>query len=530
MVVAIAVAVVLASALAFWKNVAEESIQRAESVAPGGDITAKAFTAVVSTPAGSDPSPANINLKILATSAGLMPSSTPMQLDTYRRLKAAAEGPGVLYLLDAKLLTLQFPFRHADPEQHNNDESVPYRRQPDEPEGKPVYDVAGNLVMKTQAELLPLGYAGAEYTLRHSGQYSNVHLSVLADNDAPIYLAYLHYSPEAVNSEPQFKILLAKGSYKNGKYSARKIDGSDFTDRDYRDIYHYNASSSDRFREISGPEFEAIVASVHTVVAVGGITFLTIRALSPSFHDRDGAKMPSQPNPYGRAVLDRVKDGKAVYVGQSAGTVALSYAVGPLTKDTSYPELDPEEKVDIEHGLGLEWLFPDLGQYLGIPYRLVFRPHLRFDLSLCAYEANVLGVVTLGQAISGGVRHDVYGAILADYDFHAGKGDLVEVSHGKVLYHVGYTSQEEQLPAPSQRILSRFTSRWSFENRRLRMQPWGNPSHGWTFDWQPQVGEVFAAGPKASQPFHLYASTSGPFPDAPPMDYPRHGKSQVLLG
>ena len=50
-----------------------------------------------------------------------------------------------------------------------------------------------------------------------------------------------------------------------------------------------------------------------------------------------------QPNPYGRAILDAVRGGQAVYVGQSAGTVALSSTIGPLTTDPADIALETED-------------------------------------------------------------------------------------------------------------------------------------------------------------------------------------------
>jgi hypothetical protein len=255
-------------------------------------------------------------------------------------------------------------------------------------------------------------------------------------------------------------------------------------------------------------------------MSCGGNTFLTIQALSPLFHDSFGARMTGQWNPYSLAILDRVKTGGVVYVGQSAGTVALSYAVGPLTEDDSFPELESQEVVNIDHGLGLEWLLPRIGEYLGIPYRLTFRPHLRFEIDSVAYDINVLGADRAAQALGGGVEHDVYGVIMADYDFHNGKGDAVEISGGKIQYHVGYTDEVKELTSSAATSLSRFKFYWKYGSQHMPMQPLGNPEQGWTFEWVPAHGDVFAAGPKASRPFHLYTSTLGPFADAPPVKTP----------
>jgi hypothetical protein len=483
----------------------------------GSTIASKAFATLVSTDKGPDPMPANANLKIMATSSGLMPQTAPVQVDAYKKLASSVAGRGVLYLLDAKMLTLQFALTNADPDKHNQQTYVPYRRVPDEPGGKPIRDASGHLVVKTQGELLSIGYATAEYALRHNGHYSNGHLSIIGDEDAPVYLSYLYYDHEIINGQPQYKILLAKGHYKDGIYTAQQVDGKAFEDRDYEETYEYNSSATRRFAEVSTAQFADVVTSVRTVMSCGGDTFLTIQALSPYFHDGGGAKMLASPNPYGRSVLDRVRDGKVVYVGQSAGTVALSYGVGSLTEDSSFPELLSEEVVNMDYGLGVDWLLPRIGEYLGIPYRLVFRPHLRFDIDSCAFEDNVLGLDRVSASLSGAVNHDVYGVIMADYDFSTGKGDCVEISDGKVYYHISYTDEEMIVSEAANKILDKFSPWWTYKSESIRVQPLGNPAQGRTFEWQPSDGEVFAAGPWASMPFHLYSSTLGPFIDAPPL-------------
>jgi len=160
-----------------------------------------------------------------------------------------------------------------------------------------------------------------------------------------------------------------------------------------------------------------------------------------------------------------------------------------------------------------------LGEYIGLPHRVVFRPHATFSLSRCSYGGRALGIAKLKAAIQHDIqtsKHDVYGAILMDYDYNSGQGDVLEVFEGKVNYHVGYTDKSDPLPDSAKRVLQPFHPQFA-ERATIPRQPPGNDPDGWTFSWSPADGEVIAAGPRATiRPFHLYASSLGPMPDAPP--------------
>ena len=151
---------------------------------------------------GPDPRPANPALKLILTSAGLMPSSASELLQAYHKLVGTipAGRKGVLYLLDAKLKTLQWHYQgNIDPARHNGEKYVAYRREPDVPGGKPLLDANGKAIKKTQAELLGIGYAGASYSLKHIKSYSNGHLDIVAAGEAgeavPVFLSYLGQNP-----------------------------------------------------------------------------------------------------------------------------------------------------------------------------------------------------------------------------------------------------------------------------------------------------------------------------------------------
>ena len=228
---------------------------------------------------------------------------------------------------------------------------------------------------------------------------------------------------------------------------------------------------------------------------------------------------------YGRAILDNVKEGKCIYVGQSAGTVCMSYTLGPITTDATQIALGPNEDEDssLQLGprgmLGVKWLFPGLGSYVGLPHRIVFRPHATFSVERCAYGGRALGIGKVKSALkhdASSVKHDIYGAILMDYDYDSGQGDVLEISGGEITYHVGYSDKSDPLTEAAKSTLRPFHS--EFANREvLPRQPPGNNPAGWSFAWGPKDGEVVAAGPRATiRPFHLYASSLGPLSDAPP--------------
>ena len=94
-----------------------------------------------------------------------------------------------------------------------------------------------------------------------------------------------------------------------------------------------------------------------------------------------------------------------------------------------------------------------------------------------------------------------------------GAGDALEISGGLVTYHVGPCDDEDVLSAASRALLAQRGHAWG---ATLRKQPPGVPADGYHFTWQPADGEVFAAGPRAARPFHIYASSDGPLREGPP--------------
>lgn len=495
---------------------------------------AMAFATLLTTEGGPEEN-FNPHLKMLLTSGGLMPTSASDQIQTYNKMFNQTVGHGILYLLDAKMYTLQFQRTMVDPQKVNDAKWVAYKREPDVPGGKPIRickpacpegdskcEAECGLVMKTQDELMHIGYASALYTLRHSGHYSNGHVSVLEGPDAksetPVYLSYLWYDGEILDDVPQYKILLGEGLIRGGKFNAKKTNGAEFTEDDYSKSWSATMDSTENpfFRYVSAAEFEKIVQGVKTMFSCGGDTFLTIKALEPSFRDRNGDLVKrsgnqAQANPYGLAVLEAVKSGSVIYVGQSAGTVAMSWIVGQLTKDPSstcdtcnfniMKNASSDEHLDLgpEGLLGKTWLFPGLGEYLNIPYRLVFRPHLDI-MANCSFTPNaraLLGVADFLDAPVGAFKHNVYGVVMSDYNFHQGHSDMVEISGSTVRYHVGYCPKD--------------TAKAEVGKMRCSMacQPSGNSPEGWSFTWQPSDGDVYADGPKAKKRFRMFSDTHG---------------------
>ena len=97
-------------------------------------------------------------------------------------------------------------------------------------------------------------------------------------------------------------------------------------------------------------------------------------------------------------------------------------------------------------------------------HRIVFRPHATFSVARCAYGGRALGIARLRAAIEHDVRskrHDIYGAILIDYDYDSGQGDVLEIAGGQVTYHVGYSDKSDPLPESAKRILKHFHSEFA---------------------------------------------------------------------
>ncbi|CAE8631074.1 unnamed protein product [Polarella glacialis] len=203
-----------------------------KAVAP--PLEAKAFAQVARGRDGPSRSN-NPNLKVLLTSCGLGPSSAPVQIEAYQRLAKSVDGKAILFLMDAKRRAQTFHKEFKDPGRYNQNQHVAYRREPDVPFGKPVYDSNGLLAMKTQEELLKMAYADATYALRTSGAFSKADLKVLIPGDAevPIYFCYLWYERELQDGTPDYHILFARGYYRNGRFTAQRVGGEDFEESDY---------------------------------------------------------------------------------------------------------------------------------------------------------------------------------------------------------------------------------------------------------------------------------------------------------
>ena len=267
-----------------------------------------------------------------------------------------------------------------------------------------------------------------------------------------------------------------------------------------------------------------------TIMSCGGVTFFTVKALQQNFCDIQGRELIDCPNPYGRAIMEQVREGNVVYVGQSAGTVAMSFSLGPLTTDKNHVTLErrrgrnQEFRLGPGSALGLAWLFPKLGQFLGVPHRIVFRPHMRFIPELGKYEDRAIAAELIGRALANtGSHRDIWAAMCCDYDFAKGQGDVIEISgRGKglhrvcvVTYHIGHGDRVTDVTPKMQRTLKDFSPTWSYTLKVLPDQPWGVPREGRKFKWTPGIGEVYAAGPKADKPWHMYASSFGLMMDEP---------------
>merc|ERR1719203_2534930 len=436
-----------------------------------------------------------------------MPESTPDLKQTLEKLKADTPGKGVLYLTDARMCTMQFHLLNGDPAKHNQQHSVSYHRRPDKPGGRPVRDSAGKLEMKSQEELRQMGYAGVPYTLLKEGHYANGHLDQLAgrEGEVPVFVAYLWYSGEILNGEPQYRIFLAKGKYVNGSFTAFNTSGADFTEDDYNTPPLCSDEGDHFFAKVSGDEFKEVISSVQVVYATGGIPYLPIMHFQPYFVDQ-GKHLKDKPNPYGMAILENLKKGDLVYIGMSAGSMAWGWTLGPLTSDPdSFMLMDAEDKdgdniSNVDFGqdseLGKFWLFPGLGKYVGIPHDLTLKVHVHFDASQASYGGTAHKAEKAAKIISGIAGKDKYCALLADYDWDKGQGDVLEVSGGKFLYHVGYSGASQDV-APDALVLLKGAG---CSETKLPMMPPNNSPEGWSFKWDPTKGEVIAGGPKSKKP------------------------------
>lgn len=482
----------------------------------------KAFIKLADTKHGPFLTEPNPNLKMMLTSAGIMPKSTQDVKDTFNALKAKVKGKGMLYLVDARMVKLQFSELNCNPEKHNKQAHVSYRRTPDEPGGEPKYDADGKLEMKSQKELAEMvsgeGYACLPYNLRNHGHYANGGLEQFCGNeDCPVYVAYLWYIGQMKDGKPDYQIFVGKGEWRGGKYVAFKTDGTEFTEDDYNLNCSTSSAGDHFFKKTDGSEFRELVGSVASIYATGGIPFIPILHFQPYFVN-EGEKTKTE-NPYGKAILDNVKAGNLVYVGMSAGAMAWGSTMGPLTTDPDafmfHDEADGDmEGVDFgpDTELGKIWLFPGLGKYVGIPHELALKVHVHFSAASCSYGGTAKKAERVSQVISCLSHKDKYCCLLSDYDWDAGQGDVLEVSGGELTYHVGYCERVDEVGKEHVAALKDL----GYEETTMPRHPKGNTPEGWSFKWSPNDGEVIAAGPKSKRPFHMYASSDGLCKDAPP--------------
>jgi len=486
----------------------------------------KGFFRLADTQHGPYTTAENPNLKMLLTSAGIMKASTQDLKDTYNGLKAKCSGKGHIHLVDARMVKCQFALLNHDPEKHNKQKHVAYRRSPDEPGGKPVYDKDEKLEMKSQAELESMGsegYAGLPYTMHKRGGYANGYFAELCGSDeTPIYVTYLWYIGEVKNGKPDYKIFVGKGVWRGGQFVAiRSSDGKDFEDKDYEHECSTSSEGDHFFKETSAEEWAKIVDSCQSVYAVGGIPFIPVLHLQPYFVN-DGDKTKTV-NPYGKSLLDACKAGNLVWVGMSAGGMAFSWTMGPLTTDPDAFMFADEADGDmqgVDFGpdteLGKIWMFPGLGKYVGIPYDLSLKVHVTFSASTCSYGGTAAKAERVAQVISCISKQDKYCALLCDYDWDIGQGDAMEISNAQLTYHVGYSPKVDDVPADMIPKLQES----GHEGKTLPRHPKLNTPEGWSFVWNPNDGEVIAAGPKSKKPFRMYPSSAGPCKDAPPTYVP----------
>jgi len=272
----------------------------------------------------------------------------------------------------------------------------------------------------------------------------------------------LWYTGEVREGKPQYKILLGEGFSKGGKFTAKKTDGTVFSETDYETPWASKLDSEETplLKSVGALEFAKLVPSLKTIVACGGDTFLTVRSLQQFFRDKDGNELKEHANPYGQAILDAVKSGEVIYLGQSAGTVAMSWMVGPLTADPSTVLLRVNDTATMNLSLGMNrllgksWMFPELGKYIGMPYRLILRPHLTMHLDweqsppvaltgeTSKHELALDVLSSILKASPGAFFHDVWAVMMYDYWWGKGKSDLVEIVNGRVRFHVGYAGDE----------------------------------------------------------------------------------------
>jgi hypothetical protein len=253
---------------------------------------AKLFFPILKTRAGPSTAPANPKLKLILTSAGLMPNSTADLKGAYEQLRKSTPGRGVLYLMDAKLKSLQWADHAGNPAKDSKSALVSYQRVPDEPGGKPALDSNGKALPKAQVDLAKIGpgYHSVEWGLKRRAHYSNGHLDIVAKSapgeEVPVFLSYMSYESAGIrrqpaqgdNTAPPYAILLARGFYKDGELTLLRADGTGpMTDADYEITpVNYSAAGNAAFRPVGAEEFKAVLDSVDTLFSTGGVTWIPV--------------------------------------------------------------------------------------------------------------------------------------------------------------------------------------------------------------------------------------------------------------
>jgi hypothetical protein len=97
-----------------------------------------------------------------------------------------------------------------------------------------------------------------------------------------------------------------------------------------------------------------------------------------------------------------------------------------------------------------------------------------------------------------------------------GYGDTVEISGGKIVFHVGYSPDSHELKEQAKKNLAAAGHAVPADGM-TRMQPPGIPKKGISIKWSLKDGEVHAAGPRAKKQLRPYSSSHGPLKSMPPV-------------
>ena len=187
-------------------------------------------------------------------------------------------------------------------------------------------------------------------------------------------------------------------------------------------------------------------------------------------------------NPYAEALRGAVRAGSVVYMGQSAGTVLVGHAVGPVTADAANVTLEERPgtlvHLDLRGILGDRWLFPGFDADVGLGCKMVLRPHLTYHPGVWGwhlqsyYSSNVALLGDAAAAVAAADRGDrgagaVFGVPLMDF---GDVSEVLQVFRGEVALHV-----------PSMSGLSAFAARGV--PREGLVVPW-NCTESLAADWR----------------------------------------------